>query len=49
MINITKADSGWLLRLLIITENIFEDYPELFTDEEEETLRIAAQLIRSIA
>lgn len=48
MINITKADAGWLLKLLTIVEEIYEDYPELFSTSDEETLLIAQQLIRSI-
>lgn len=48
MIHLTKADAQWLAKLLDIVEYIYQEYPELFTKEEEETLAIARQLIRSI-
>jgi hypothetical protein len=48
MINVTNADVMWLGRLLIITEYIYQQYPELFNEEDEETLKIAGELIRSI-
>ena len=48
MINITKADVVWLGRLYIIAKYIHEQYPELFTEEDEETLKVAGELIRSL-
>ena len=48
MINITRGDAAWLLKLLLIIESNHEAYPELFTSEEEETLKITAEIIRSI-
>jgi len=48
VIHLTRADTEWLLKLLIVLEEIHEDSPELFTKEQEETLLVAGQLIRSI-
>ena len=48
MINITRPDAQWLLRLLEMTEWIHSEYPELFTEEEEEALKVSGELIRSI-
>ena len=48
MINITRGDAAWLLKLLLTIEGIHESCPELFTSEEEETLKITAEIIRSI-
>ena len=48
MINITRSDVAWLLKLLLIIEANHTAYPELFTLEEEETIKIAGQLIRGI-
>ena len=46
--NVTKADALWLLKLLTIILEVYDDYPELFNKEDEETLAIAGELIRSI-
>lgn len=48
MIHLTKPDAAWLLKLLIIIEEIYEDYPELLNAEDEEVLKITGELIRSI-
>lgn len=48
MIHLTKPDVAWLERLLEVVEFIHEEYPELFSDEDEETLRIVAQLIKDL-
>jgi hypothetical protein len=48
MIHLTKADAQWLAKLLDIVEYIYQEYPELFNKEDEETLAIARELIRSI-
>lgn len=47
-IHITNADAQWLLKLLDIAEWVHDEYPELFTKEEEETLAVCRELIRSI-
>ena len=49
MIHLTKADADWLLKLLEIAEANYEDYPELYSVRDEEVLKIAGQLIRSIS
>ena len=38
----------WLGRLYIIAQHILEDYPELFTTDDEETLKVVGELIRSL-
>jgi hypothetical protein len=38
----------WLGRLLIVTEYIYEQYPELFSKEDEETLKISRELIKGL-
>lgn len=43
-----KADAQWLLKLLDIVEYIYQEYPELFTKEDEETLAITGEYIRSM-
>lgn len=48
MIHLTRPDAVWLERLLNVIEDIHEDYPELFTKQDEETLAVAGELIRSI-
>lgn len=48
MIHITRADAQWLKALLNIVEYIYQEYPELFSKEDEEALAIAGELIRSI-
>ena len=48
MINITPADVVWLGRLYIIAQFIYEEYPELFNKDDEETLKIAGELIRRL-
>ncbi len=47
-IHIGRPDVVWLKKLLKIVEEQFEDYPEVFTKEDEETLKISGQLIRSL-
>jgi len=48
MIHVTKPDVEWLLKLLDSVEYIYQEYPELFTEEEEEILKVTGQLIRSL-
>ena len=48
MIHVTRPDVEWLLRLLDIVEYIYQEYPELFTKEDEDTLKVAGELIRSL-
>ncbi len=48
MIQLTQADVMWLGRLLIVTEYIYTQYPELFNEEDEETLKIARELIKGL-
>ena len=48
MIHLTKPDAEWLAKLLDIVDFIYQEYPELFSKEDEETLAIARELIRSI-
>jgi len=47
-VHITQTDVMWLGRLYIIAQYIYEQYPELFNEEDEETLKIAGELIRSL-
>lgn len=48
MQNIGRPDVEWLTKLLQIVVFIYAEYPELFTEEDEETLKIVGQLIRSL-
>jgi len=48
MMIVTKPDVGWLVKLLVIVTYIHREYPELFNEEDEETLKIARQLIGSL-
>lgn len=48
MIHLTKPDVNWLTKLLDVVEGIHDDYPELFSKEDRETLKITRQLIRSL-
>ena len=48
MIHVTRPDVEWLVKLLDIIEYIYQEYPELFTEEDEETLKVAGELIRSL-
>ena len=48
MIHLTNSDVMWLGRLLIVADTIYEQYPELFNKEDEETLKIARQLIQGL-
>lgn len=48
VMNLGPPDVQWLVKLLRIVEEQYEDYPELFTKRDEETLKIARQLIRSL-
>jgi len=47
-IHITRPDVLWLEKLLDMVQYIHKEYPELFSEEEEETIKIVAQLIRSL-
>lgn len=46
--NVTKPDVIWLLKLLDVIEYILQEYPELFSEEDEETLKITGELIRGL-
>lgn len=48
MTHLTPPDAEWLTKLMEIIDFIHQEYPELFSKEDEETLDIARQLIRSI-
>jgi len=48
MIHVTKPDVTWLVKLLGIVEYIHAEYPELFSHEDEETLAVSGELIRSL-
>lgn len=48
MKRLTKADAGWLKKLLVIVEFIYQEYPELFSEEDEDDLKVARELIRSL-
>ena len=47
-IHLTRPDAAWLAKLLVICLYIHKEYPELFTKDDEEALKIAQELIRSI-
>lgn len=49
MIHLTRPDAEWLRKLLDLAEANYEDYPELFSKQDEEVLKIAGELIRSIS
>lgn len=48
MIHLTKPDVTWLVKLLQMTIYIQKEYPELFSDEDEEVLLIVTQLIKEL-
>lgn len=48
MITLTQTDVMWLGRLLIVVEYIYTQYPELFNKEDEDTLKVARQLIEGL-
>jgi hypothetical protein len=43
-----KADAQWLAKLIAVIDYIYQEYPELFSKEDEETLAIARELIGSL-
>lgn len=47
-IHLTRPDVEWLVKLYKIVSYVYEDYPELFSDEDVETLKVTGQLIRSL-
>ena len=47
-IHITRPDVEWLIKLYKIVSYVYEDYPELFSKEDEETMKVAGELIRSL-
>ena len=47
-IHITKPDVVWLTKLYRLALANYEDYPELFSEEDEEVLKVAGELIRSL-
>jgi len=47
-IHLTRPDAEWLHKLLQLIEYIYEEYPELFSEEDEDMLRVAKQLIEDI-
>ena len=49
MIHLSRPDVEWLDKLLAMVKFIHEEYPELFSDEDEETLLIAEQLIKELS
>jgi len=48
MVELTKPDVQWLLTLLTLVQDVYWDYPELFSEEDEDVIRIAGELIRSL-
>jgi hypothetical protein len=48
MQHVTPPDVVWLGKLVQIVDAIYEDYPELFNTEDEETIAITRELIRSL-
>jgi len=48
MIHLTRADIEWVKKLIMITSWIHQEYPELFNDEEEETLLIVDEILRNL-
>jgi hypothetical protein len=42
---LTIPDIKWLKKLLDIVTFIYKEYPELFSTEDEETMKIAGELI----
>lgn len=47
-IHLTRPDVEWLTKLYAIVSYVYEDYPELFSKEDEDTLKVAGELIRSL-
>jgi len=47
MITITKADLLWIIKLLEIIEYFRDEFPEEFTNDEDEAIKVVAQLLRS--
>lgn len=45
---LTRPDVQWLVKLLVVITYIHREYPELFSEEDEETLKIARQLIGAL-
>lgn len=45
---ITNPDVEWLFKLYSILQFLYEEYPELFSAEDEEVLKITGELIRSL-
>jgi len=48
VINLTKPDVEWLVKQDNVIQWIYTNYPELFSEEQEEILRITSELIRSL-
>ena len=48
MIHLTPPDAVWLKKLLVIAKYIQQEYPELFTEEDDETLLVTEQLIKDL-
>lgn len=41
----TQAEVEWMQKLLVICKEIHEDYPELFTYNQEEVLLICEEIL----
>lgn len=48
MTRISRADVEWLMKLLVIIEYFRDEFPEEFNNDDDETIKIAGQLIRSL-
>ncbi len=48
MVNLGRPDVEWLARLWELADEKRNDYPELYSDSEEELLKVTGELIRSL-
>jgi len=46
MPDLTKADLKWLLTFIDNYEYVYDAYPELFNESDEDDLKVARQLIK---
>jgi len=45
---LSRPDIQWLKELMDLNESLLQDYPELFSDEDEETIKVVGELIRRL-
>lgn len=43
--SLSRADLQWLREALSICREKLEDYPEIFSDEDEDTLKVAEEIL----